>query len=85
MKMLWDTIGSEFAGRNELYERSYTGSEEDARVQTMAWFSEARGLNSKLEGYAEAAMAEYDLDGWVVPDMFNPDDVDRIERNGRDG
>jgi 4-hydroxyphenylacetate 3-monooxygenase len=85
MKMLWDTIGSEFAGRNELYERSYTGSEEDARVQTMAWFSEARGLNAKLEGYAEAAMAEYDLDGWVVPDMFNPDDVDRIERNGRDG
>jgi 4-hydroxyphenylacetate 3-monooxygenase len=81
LKMLWETIGSEFAGRNELYERSYTGSEEDARVQTMTWFSEARGLNSRMRGYAEEAMAEYDLDGWTVPDMINPDDLDRIERD----
>lgn len=81
MKLMWDTIGSEFAGRNELYERSYTGSEEDARAQTMALFGERRGTNAVLRGYAEDAMAEYDLDGWTVPDFFNPDDLDRAERD----
>lgn len=80
LKMLWETVGSEFAGRNELYERSYTGSEEDARVQ-VGWFSDARGLSDELRGYAEAAMAEYDLDGWTVPDMLNPDDVERLARD----
>jgi 4-hydroxyphenylacetate 3-monooxygenase len=34
-----------------------------------------------MRGYAEEAMAEYDLDGWTVPDMINPDDLDRIERD----
>jgi 4-hydroxyphenylacetate 3-monooxygenase len=80
LKMLWETVGSEFAGRNELYERSYTGSEEDARVQ-VGWFSDARGLSDELRGYAEAAMAEYDLDGWTVPDMLNPDDLERLARD----
>lgn len=47
LKMLWETVGSEFAGRNELYERSYTGSEEDAKVQ-MNWFADARGTTDKL-------------------------------------
>ena len=77
--MLWEAVGSEFAGRNELYERSYTGSEEDARVQ-VGWFADARGLSDQLQGYAEAAMAEYDLDGWTVPDMLTPDEVERLAR-----
>ena len=29
----------------------------------------------KFKGFAEACMAEYDLDGWTVPDLVNPDDV----------
>ena len=28
VKLLWDAIGSEFGGRHELYERSYSGSHE---------------------------------------------------------
>ena len=26
-------------------------------------------------------MAEYDLDGWTVPDLINPDDVSFVMRN----
>lgn len=78
MKLLWETIGSEFGSRNELYERSYTGSEEDARVQTMTIFGERRGTNAELKGYAEQAMSEYDLDGWTIPDLLNPDDLDKL-------
>jgi len=25
-------------------------------------------------------MAEYDLDGWTVPDLINPDDVNVIKK-----
>jgi 4-hydroxyphenylacetate 3-monooxygenase len=28
-----------------------------------------------MKGFAEQCMAEYDLDGWTVPDLVNPDDV----------
>jgi len=26
-------------------------------------------------------MAEYDLDGWTVPDLINPDDINVVMRN----
>jgi 4-hydroxyphenylacetate 3-monooxygenase len=28
-----------------------------------------------MKGFAEQCMAEYDLDGWTAPDLFNPDAV----------
>lgn len=31
MKALWDSIGSEFGGRHELYERNYAGNHEASR------------------------------------------------------
>jgi 4-hydroxyphenylacetate 3-monooxygenase len=31
-----------------------------------------------LQGFAEQCMAEYDLDGWTVPDLINPDDVSAV-------
>ncbi len=33
-----------------------------------------------MKGFAEQCMAEYDLDGWTVPDLINPDDVSLIGR-----
>jgi hypothetical protein len=27
-------------------------------------------------------MSEYDLDGWTVPDLINPDDVSAVMKNG---
>ena len=29
----------------------------------------------RFKGFAEACMAEYDLNGWTVPDLINPDDL----------
>jgi 4-hydroxyphenylacetate 3-monooxygenase len=31
-----------------------------------------------MKGFSEQCMAEYDLDGWTVPHLFNPDDVSVI-------
>jgi 4-hydroxyphenylacetate 3-monooxygenase len=31
-----------------------------------------------MKGFAESMMAEYDLDGWTVPDLINPTDVNYI-------
>ncbi len=28
-----------------------------------------------MRGFAEHCMAEYDLDGWTVPDLITPSDV----------
>jgi hypothetical protein len=28
-------------------------------------------------------MSEYDLDGWTVPDLINPNDISVVMKNGR--
>jgi 4-hydroxyphenylacetate 3-monooxygenase len=74
MKLLWDALGSEFGGRHELYERNYSGNSENIRMEIL-FSAQAAGLTDRYRGYAERCMAEYDLDGWTVPDLVNPDDV----------
>jgi 4-hydroxyphenylacetate 3-monooxygenase len=32
------------------------------------------GNAAKFKGFAEACMAEYDLNGWTAPDLIKPDD-----------
>ena len=79
MKLLWDSIGTEFGGRHELYERNYSGNHEAVRVEMMM----AQMMSGQLDQYkafAEQCMAEYDLDGWTVPDLINPDDVSLIRK-----
>jgi 4-hydroxyphenylacetate 3-monooxygenase len=77
MKLIWDAIGSEFGGRHELYERNYGGNHESIRIDILA-AHEAAGLTDSYRGLAEQCLAEYDLDGWTVPDLVNPDDVNMI-------
>jgi 4-hydroxyphenylacetate 3-monooxygenase len=79
MKLLWDTMGSEFGSRHELYERNYAGNSDDTRTQTLA-SAEAGGLAAQLRAFVETCMSEYDLDGWTVDDMVPPDDVSTIGR-----
>jgi 4-hydroxyphenylacetate 3-monooxygenase len=79
MKLLWDAIGTEFGGRHELYERNYAGNHEEIRRQTLL-AAMASGQADRLKGFAEQCMAEYDLDGWTVPDLINPDDVNVIKK-----
>ncbi|CCH33123.1 4-hydroxyphenylacetate 3-hydroxylase N-terminal domain-containing protein [Actinosynnema sp. NPDC047251] len=71
LKLLWDAVGTEFAGRHELYERNYGGDHEGIRVQTLQAY-QANGQAAALKGFAEQCMSEYDLDGWTRPDLINP-------------
>jgi len=74
MKLLWDAIGSEFGGRHELYERNYSGADENIRMEVL-FAAMGTGQTESYKGFAERCMSEYDLDGWTVPDLINPDDV----------
>jgi len=77
MKLLWDAIGTEFGGRHELYERNYFGNHESIRFETLM-VSDMTGASARYKGFAEQCMAEYDLNGWTVPDLVNPDDVSAV-------
>jgi aromatic ring hydroxylase len=74
MKLLWDAVGTEFGGRHELYERNYTGNHENTRTELL------RGQlgDGKLDGYrafVDRCLAEYDLNGWRVPDLASFPDI----------
>lgn len=77
MKALWDSIGSEFGGRHELYERNYSGNHENVKAELL-FAAEARGGAASMRGFAEQFMSEYDLDGWTVRDLLSPDDFRRL-------
>jgi 4-hydroxyphenylacetate 3-monooxygenase len=81
MKLMWDAVGTEFGGRHELYERNYFGNHESIRFETLI-VADAMGQSAKYKGFAEQCMAEYDLDGWTVPDLINPDDINLIKKKG---
>ncbi|MDR5652430.1 4-hydroxyphenylacetate 3-hydroxylase N-terminal domain-containing protein [Ruixingdingia sedimenti] len=81
MKMLWDAIGTEFGSRHELYEINYIGSNDITRL-TNLWAAEGSGNMARFKAFAQTAMDEYDLNGWTVPDLVNPDDVSLIARKG---
>jgi 4-hydroxyphenylacetate 3-monooxygenase len=72
MKLLWDCLGTEFGGRHELYEINYGGSTEEIRRYCL-FGAQANGNAEKFRGFAEQCMEEYDLDGWRVPDLLDPD------------
>ena len=74
MKALWDSIGSEFGGRHELYERNYAGNHENVKAELL-FAAESRGDVASMKGFAEQFMSEYDLDGWTVPDLIGNADV----------
>jgi 4-hydroxyphenylacetate 3-monooxygenase len=77
MKAMWDAMGTEFGGRHELYERNYFGNHESIRFETLM-VADLTGQSAKYKGFADQCMAEYDLDGWTVPDLINPDDVNLV-------
>ncbi len=79
MKLLWDAVGTEFGGRHELYERNYSGNHEAIRTELME-AQRGQGMLEDYKGFAEQCLAEYDLDGWTVPDLINPDDVSLVRK-----
>src|SRR5438876_11249255 len=74
LKLLWDSIGTEFGGRHELYEINYGGSTEEIRRYCL-FGAQASGNADRFKGFAEDCMAEYDLDGWKVPDLTDPGEL----------
>ncbi|MEM7541885.1 MAG: 4-hydroxyphenylacetate 3-hydroxylase N-terminal domain-containing protein [Pseudomonadota bacterium] len=74
LKLLWDAIGTEFGGRHELYERNYAGNFENIRLENTL-VADAMGLSDELKGFVDKCMAEYDLDGWTVDDLFDGRDA----------
>jgi 4-hydroxyphenylacetate 3-monooxygenase len=71
MKLLWDAIGTEYAGRHELYERNYAGNAESTTLD--AYFTAFQNGNAdKMKALVEGCMAEYDINGWTAPDLVNP-------------
>jgi aromatic ring hydroxylase len=74
MKLLWDCLGSEFGGRHELYEINYGGSTEEIRRYCL-FGAQASGNADRFKGFAEECMAEYDLNGWRVPDLTDPGEL----------
>jgi 4-hydroxyphenylacetate 3-monooxygenase len=74
MKLLWDSIGTEFGGRHELYERNYAGNHEDIRIQAM-WGARSSGALDSMIALAEQCLSEYDENGWVGSTWVDPDDV----------
>lgn len=63
-KLIWDAIGSEFGSRHELYERNYSGNEEQIRLDSLNFFRR-RGLLEEDMNLVEQAMSDYDLNGWT--------------------
>ncbi len=74
MKLLWDAVGTEFGGRHELYERNYAGAPETIRFLTWQ-MAQASGDAGRFKAFAERCMEEYDLEGWTVPDLVTPRDI----------
>ena len=79
MKLIWDSIGSEFGSRHELYERNYAGNHEGVRTE-MLMDAQQSGAADAMKGLADQCLAEYDLKGWTVPDLINHDDVSVLGR-----
>lgn len=82
MKLMWDAIGTEFGSRHSLYERNYFGNHENIRTEVIH-VAEMMGQAKKYRGFAEACMAEYDLDGWTVPDLIDPDDISVVMKKAK--
>jgi aromatic ring hydroxylase len=78
MKLIWDAVGSEFAGRHELYERNYQGNHENVRLELL-FAQQAGGLIDSYKAFVESCMSEYDLGGWTAGDLSSFDEL----RKGR--
>ena len=65
-KLIWDALGTEFGGRHALYERNYSGNNEQIRLDVVN-FARVKGHLGEFGALADQCMSEYDLDGWTVP------------------
>ncbi|WP_434984454.1 4-hydroxyphenylacetate 3-monooxygenase, oxygenase component [Pseudomonas protegens] len=79
LKLLWDAIGTEFGGRHELYEINYAGSQDEIRMQCLR-HAQTSGSMKAMTDLVDKCLGDYDLDGWTVPHLSNPDDINMLDR-----
>lgn len=79
MKALWDSIGSEFGARHELYELNYWGQPEKTYLDLLALAEETGDLNSYRD-FANGFMNEYDLSGWKSSEFYNPGEFSALRQ-----
>lgn len=77
MKALWDSIGSEFGARHELYELNYWGQPEKTYLDIFGMAQETGEVNQYRQ-FAENFMDEYDLNGWKSKEFYNPGDFSAL-------
>ena len=65
-------MATEFGGRHELYEINASGLDRGNPSLLPVRRAGVRQCRPFGKGFAEACMAEYDLDGWKVPDLTDP-------------
>jgi 4-hydroxyphenylacetate 3-monooxygenase len=63
-KLIWEAVGSEFAGRHALYERNYSGNFEQMRLDALT-FAQRLGSARDMEALVDECLADYDTEGWV--------------------
>lgn len=74
MKLLWDAVGTEFAGRQELYERNHLGNQENVRLAALQQLKGSGGEEDFRE-LVRRCLSEYDLDGWRTAGYVDSRDV----------
>ncbi|HEY7621926.1 MAG TPA: 4-hydroxyphenylacetate 3-hydroxylase N-terminal domain-containing protein [Solirubrobacteraceae bacterium] len=62
-KLVWDAMGSEFAGRHGWYEVNYSGNQEQMRLDALR-FAGFRGILEGQDKLVDECLADYDLEGW---------------------
>lgn len=77
MKLLWDSMGTEFGGRHELYERNYAGNQEDTRIHLLKG-TQAKGTTEQLISFVDGCLGEYDINGWTSEHLINPGSMSSI-------
>jgi 4-hydroxyphenylacetate 3-monooxygenase len=65
-KLTWDAIGTELGARHALYERNYSGNNEQIRLDVLN-FARGKGHLDGFKSFTDQCMSEYDLHGWTTP------------------
>jgi 4-hydroxyphenylacetate 3-monooxygenase len=66
LKLLWDAVGSEFAGRHALYEQNYAGGWECIRLM-VAGEAKGSGRMDAMNELVDRCLSDYDESGWADP------------------
>lgn len=72
LKMVWDATGTEFGGRNELYEINYAGNNDAIRLDALKMANNS-GQADKYKAFVDKAMSDYDLHGWTNGTWITPE------------